>query len=126
MKSKFEFPDGFPIADFTHMRHRDEYPTFEPFVSLPPRNLKDYYQIISHPVSLKGLQKHVRGIHGRNGSTGVSDFKSWKALEEEAELIWHNAWHYNEDGSDIAVLAKDLEVRPLIFFSRSLKTHHSS
>jgi len=44
--------------------------------------------------------------------TGISDFKSWRALEEETEKIWHNAWHYNEDGSDIAVLAQELEVRP--------------
>jgi hypothetical protein len=100
----------------THICVRDEYATFEPFINLPPRTLKDYYQVITHPVSLKGLQKRVRGNHGRGGSTGVSDFKSWRALEEEAEKIWHNAWHYNEDGSDIAVLAQDLEVRFLHYF----------
>ena len=96
-----------------HICDSDEYATFEPFVNLPPRTLKDYYQVITHPVSLKGLQKRVRGNHGRGGSTGVSDFKNWRALEEETEKIWHNAWHYNEDGSDIAVLAQELEVRSL-------------
>jgi hypothetical protein len=72
--------------------------------------LKDYYQVIPHPVSLKGLQKLVRGVHGRNEPTGVSEFKTWKSFEEEVECIWRNAWHYNEDGSDISILAKDLEV----------------
>ena len=66
--------------------------------------------MIPHPISLKGVQKRVRGMHGRNGSSGISDFKTWKAFEEEIEYIWHNAWHYNEDGSEISNLAKDLEV----------------
>lgn len=61
-------------------------------------------------MSLKGVQKLVRGVHGRNDPTGVSDFKTWKALEEEVAAIWKNAWHYNEDGSEISLLAKDLEV----------------
>ena len=90
--------------------HSDEFPTFEPFVSLPPKTLKDYYQIITHPVSLRGIQKRIKGNHGRTGSTGVSDFKGWKAFEEEVEYIWQNAWQYNEDGSDIAMLAKELKV----------------
>lgn len=52
----------------------------------------------------------VVGNHGRNGSTGVSDFKTWAALEEDMILIWRNAKHYNEDGSDIFNLAVELEV----------------
>jgi hypothetical protein len=103
---------GEEIPMFTDMDNSDEFSIFEPFVSLPPKSLRDYYQVIPHPVSLKGLQKRVRGIHGRNGPTGISDFKSWRALEEEAEYIWNNAWHYNEDGSEISNLAKDLQVRP--------------
>jgi hypothetical protein len=71
--------------------------------------LKDYYQVIPHPVSLKGLQKLVRGIRGRTESTGVSEFKTWDAFAEEASSIWKNAYHYNEDGSEIHMLAKDLE-----------------
>lgn len=61
-------------------------------------------------MSLKSVQKLVRGQHGRSGTTGVSDFKSWKAFEDEVSSIWKNAWHYNEDGSEIAKLAHDLEV----------------
>ena len=90
--------------------HSDEFPAFEVFINLPPRSLKDYYQVIQHPLCLKKLQKRVLGIHGRNDSTGVSDFRSWTAFEEEAAHIWGNAWQYNEDGSEISDLAKDLQV----------------
>ncbi|KAI9744397.1 MAG: hypothetical protein M1818_001926 [Claussenomyces sp. TS43310] len=88
----------------------DEFPTFEPFVSLPPRTLRDYYQVIQHPVSLKGLLKRVRGVHARNEMTGASDFRNWKSLVDEVECIWLNAWHYNEDSSEISQLARELQV----------------
>ncbi|KAG4034756.1 hypothetical protein MFRU_002g01080 [Monilinia fructicola] len=87
----------------------DEFFEFEPFVALPPRSLKDYYHVIPNPHCLKDLQKRVKGTYGGRNATGVSDFKSWAALEEDASLIWKNAYHYNEDGSEIFVLAKDLE-----------------
>jgi hypothetical protein len=83
---------------------------FEPFVNLPPRALKDYYRMISDPLSLKKLQKIVKGVHGRGDTTGVSDFKSWAAFEEKAQLLWENAYYYNEEGSEIYELARDLEV----------------
>ncbi|KAI0876891.1 Bromodomain-containing protein [Hypoxylon argillaceum] len=87
----------------------DEYPYFEPFVFLPPRTLKDYYEVIAEPLSLKALQKQVRGQHGRSEATYVSDFKGWAAFEDQASLIWKNAYHYNEDGSDIFMMAQELE-----------------
>lgn len=89
---------------------RGDYPYFEPFVYLPPRTLKDYYEIIAEPLSLKALQKQVRGQHGRGAATYISDFKSWAAFEDQASLIWKNAYHYNEDGSEIFVMAQELEV----------------
>jgi hypothetical protein len=61
-------------------------------------------------VSLKSLQKKVKGATGRNAATGVSEFKSWAAFEDEASKIWKNAYIYNEDGSAIFLLAKELEV----------------
>ncbi|KAI8628863.1 Bromodomain-containing protein [Xylariaceae sp. FL1651] len=87
----------------------DDYPYFEPFIYLPPRTLKDYYEVIAEPLSLKKLQKQVRGQHGRSEATYVSDFKGWAAFEDQASLIWKNAYHYNEDGSDIFVMAQELE-----------------
>ncbi|KAI0007634.1 Bromodomain-containing protein [Xylariaceae sp. FL0662B] len=86
-----------------------DYPYFEPFVFLPPRTLKDYYEIIAEPLSLKALQKQVRGQHGRSEATHVSDFKGWAAFEDQASLIWKNAYHYNEDGSEISLMAQELE-----------------
>lgn len=78
---------------------------------LPPRTLKDYYEVIAEPLSLKAFQKQVRGQHGREKATYVSDFKNWAAFEDQASLIWKNAYHYNEDGSEIFVMAQELEVR---------------
>ncbi|KAI5917306.1 Bromodomain-containing protein [Camillea tinctor] len=86
-----------------------EYPYYEPFIYLPPRSLKDYYEIIAEPLSLKALQKQVRGQHGRSEATYVSDFKAWAAFEDQASLIWKNAYHYNEDGSEISLMAQELE-----------------
>jgi len=90
---------------------RDEFGAFEPFIELPSRvDYKDYYRVITRPVSLLTLKKRVKGVHGKNAATGVSDFKSWAAFEEEVSTIWKNAYLYNEDGSDIFLLAKELQV----------------
>src|ERR1700761_8345239 len=89
----------------------DEWPYFEPFLNLPPRTLKEYFSIITEPLSLKGLQKLVKGIHGRHHSTGVSDFKGWAAFEEKSSLLWTNAHYFNEEGSEIYNLATELKVR---------------
>jgi hypothetical protein len=78
---------------------------------LPARTYKDYFAVITSPLSLKGLQKLVKGIHGRQPATGVSDFKSWAAFEEKASLLWTNAHFYNEEGSVIHSLATELKVR---------------
>lgn len=83
---------------------------FTPFVNLPSRKLEDYYKAIRHPVSIKGVQKRIRGQHGRNAPTGVTDFKTWDALEEEMSFIWRNARDYNEDGSEMYELAGEFEV----------------
>jgi hypothetical protein len=84
--------------------------TFEPFKDLPPKSLKDYYQIIPNPTSIRQIQLLVRGKQPRGPSTGISPFKSWKSFEDDVSLIWKNAWHYNEDGSEISLLATELKV----------------
>lgn len=66
--------------------------------------------MIKHPVCLKGVQKKVRGVKGREPPTGVSLFKSWDAFEDEVGYIWRNAREYNEDGSEISTLAGELQV----------------
>lgn len=66
--------------------------------------------MIKNPVSLNGVKKKVRGQHGRNPPTGVTDFKNWDAFEEEVSFIWRNAREYNEDGSELYNLAGEFEV----------------
>jgi hypothetical protein len=95
------------------MYSRDDLEIFTPFQNLPSRTLVDYYQVIKHPVSLRSVQKKVRGVQGRNAPTGVTDFHTWDAFEEEVSYIWDNCRIYNEDGSDMFNLAGDLEVRTL-------------
>lgn len=90
---------------------------FAPFINLPSRSLKDYYQVIKHPMSLQGVQKKVRGVVGRNPPTGLTDLKTWDAFEKEMSLIWHNAREYNEDGSDIYNLSIEFEVLMHTFHS---------
>ncbi|KAK4905523.1 hypothetical protein LTR49_025198 [Elasticomyces elasticus] len=82
---------------------------YSPFGNLPTRKLEDYYQVIRHPVSLKAVAKRCRGQHGRAPPSGVSDFKTWDAFEEEMGFIWRNAWEYNEEGSGMYNLANDFK-----------------
>ncbi len=98
------------IYRHTNDSSEEGYAYFEPFLNLPPRSLKDYFQVIKDPLSLKKLQKLVKGIRSRTDRSGVSEFKSWAAFDEKASLLWENAYFYNEDGSPIANIAKDLEV----------------
>jgi hypothetical protein len=66
--------------------------------------------MIQEPISVKKLQKMVKGVQGRSDATGVSEFKNWAQFEEKLKLLWTNAYYYNEEGSDIYVLAQELEV----------------
>lgn len=52
----------------------------------------------------------VRGGQMKPDAGGQSEFKSWAAFEDKAGLLWRNAYYYNEEGSDIYELAKELEV----------------
>lgn len=91
---------------------RDDFPAFQPFIDLPSKvDYEDYYKVIARPVSLKTLKKGVRGVKGKNAATGKSLYETWTAFEKEASFIWENAFKYNEDGSDISVLALEFKVR---------------
>ncbi|KAK2068253.1 hypothetical protein P8C59_002902 [Phyllachora maydis] len=93
------------------IRLSDEHgdPYFLDFINLPPRSMKEYFSVIANPLSLKGLQKQVKGIHGRQAATGVSVFKCWAAFEERASLLWNNAHYYNEEGSEVYEAATELK-----------------
>lgn len=58
--------------------------------------------MIQEPISVRKLQRMVKGIHGRSSeATGISEFKTWAQFEDKAKLLWANAYYYNEEGSDI-------------------------
>jgi hypothetical protein len=82
---------------------------FQPFVNLPTRALKDYYQLIKDPMSLSAIKKKVQGVVGRDAPTGHTLFKSWDAFENAFSLVWKNARIYNEDGSELYNLSLELE-----------------
>jgi hypothetical protein len=72
------------------------------------------------------VQKKVRGVQGRNPPTGITELKSWSAFEEEVSWIWRNAREYNEDGSDIYILAGEFEVSfPAPSFTLDIVSHIS-
>lgn len=83
---------------------------FQPFLNLPTRALKDYYQLIKDPMSLAAIKKKVQGVVGRDAPTGHTLFKSWDAFENAMSLVWSNARIYNEDGSELYNLSLELEV----------------
>lgn len=97
------------VAEMIELKNDDDELITGPFITLPSRELRDYYRIIKHPVSLRSIQKAVQGVRGRDKPTGISNFKSWATFEEETSAIWKNAYHYNEDGSDISEAATLLE-----------------
>lgn len=98
------------VDSTTSLTLRSDFAEFQPFVNLPPRSLADYYQIIKKPQCLKSMIKRARGQHGRDAPTGITDFKTWDAFEDEASLIWKNAQEYNEDGSEMFELAGKFKV----------------
>ena len=81
------------------------------FLNLPSRSLRDYYQVIKNPTSLKGLEKKVLGVVGKNREgSGVSEFQTWDAFANAVNVIWNNARQYNEEESFVWELAGELEV----------------
>ena len=82
-------------------------------MNLPPRTLADYYAFIQNPTSLRSVLRKVRGARrkGDNPSDGLTEFKSWDAFLQEISKIWDNARSYNEDDSEIFILAGEFEVR---------------
>ncbi|KAJ5825531.1 hypothetical protein N7474_002669 [Penicillium riverlandense] len=98
------------MTELARLRDDDGDEVSYPFIGKPDRNLyRDYYEIIQHPVSLRSIQKKVRGTDIRNNPTKVTAYPTWQAFEEEVSYIWRNAREYNEDGSDISKLAGILE-----------------
>ncbi|OOQ86401.1 hypothetical protein PEBR_21542 [Penicillium brasilianum] len=95
------------MTELTRLKDDDGEDVAYPFIGKPDRNLyRDYYEIIQHPVSLRTIQKQVRGTDSRKNPSKTTAFPTWKSFEEEVAYIWRNAREYNEDGSDISMLAE--------------------
>ncbi|KAJ5092228.1 hypothetical protein NUU61_007098 [Penicillium alfredii] len=98
------------MSELTRLRDSDDQEVSFPFIGKPDRNLyRDYYEIIQHPVSLRSIQKKVRGTDSRKNSSKTTAYPTWQSFEEEVSYIWRNAREYNEDGSEISNLAGILE-----------------
>ncbi|KAJ5242351.1 uncharacterized protein N7469_000678 [Penicillium citrinum] len=98
------------VSELTRLKDSDGEEVAYPFVGKPDRNLyRDYYEIIQHPVSLRSIQAKVRGNDSRKNPTRITAFPTWQSFEEEVSYLWRNAREYNEEGSDITVLAGILE-----------------
>lgn len=52
----------------------------------------------------------VQGKQGRSVATRQTLYKSWAALEQDAQFLWSNAQYYNEERSPIYKLAGELRV----------------
>ncbi|KAJ6013260.1 hypothetical protein N7540_007851 [Penicillium herquei] len=98
------------LTELFRLKDEDGEEVAYPFVGKPDRALyRDYYEIIQYPVSLRSIQKKVRGTDGRKKGTGMTAFPTWQSFAEEVSYLWRNAREYNEDGSEIAALAGVME-----------------
>lgn len=98
------------MSELTRLKDSDGEDVSYPFIGKPDRNLyRDYYEIIQHPVSLRSIQKRVRGTDSRKNSSKTTAYPTWQSFEEEVSYVWRNAREYNEDDSDISILAGVLE-----------------
>ncbi|KAG8624165.1 hypothetical protein KVT40_009141 [Elsinoe batatas] len=97
------------LDEFMQYKDEEGLQIYQPFFNLPSRTYTDYYQLIKKPVCLKSIQKRARGQHGREAASGITDFKTWDAFEDEVSLIWKNAQEYNEDGSEMFNLADEFK-----------------
>ncbi|KAL1982309.1 hypothetical protein VTN96DRAFT_1467 [Rasamsonia emersonii] len=98
------------ITELLHLKDSQGRYVATPFINKPDRNLyKEYYDIIKHPVSLRSIQKQVRGMDGRKPFSKTTAFPTWQSFEDEVEFVWRNAREFNEDDSEIVVFAGVLE-----------------
>ncbi|KAK5957702.1 hypothetical protein OHC33_000891 [Knufia fluminis] len=70
-----------------------------PFERLPDKaELPDYYQVITNPIAFDILKRKAK----RKKYSSIEEFM------KDVELMFKNAMHYNEDGSDIHRWAQEL------------------
>ena len=67
---------------------------------VPKKDYPDYYKLIKKPTSISDARALVE----------KDSIQDWDALAKEVRLIWKNAKEYNQEGSDIYIMAEKLEV----------------
>ncbi|KAH0848398.1 hypothetical protein FOPE_02212 [Fonsecaea pedrosoi] len=80
------------------LSEQDDAINFEEKVS--KKDYPDYYRLVKKPTSISD----VRAMVERDA------IQDWDALAKEVRLIWDNAKDYNQEGSDIYLMAEKLEV----------------
>ncbi|KAH8883838.1 hypothetical protein GQ53DRAFT_731750 [Thozetella sp. PMI_491] len=107
------------LEELLRKEDEDGDPAFVNFINLPSRQFKEYYSVISDPISLTGLQKQVMGKRGRHPPTGKTEFHSWSSFEENAARLWENAHYFNEEGSDVYEEATRLKDQFYVEFEKA-------
>lgn len=62
------------------------------------KDYPDYYKIILEPMDLKTIEHNIRS----------EKYQSEETLVEDMKLMFRNARHYNEEGSQVGVQRSDL------------------
>ncbi|KAL9110060.1 MAG: hypothetical protein Q9227_005399 [Pyrenula ochraceoflavens] len=89
------------IEDIIQLRDENGDEIALNFLDLPnKRQYPEYYDQISHPVSLRGIQKKVQG---------KTQYQTWEDFKKEMSYIWENAKLYNQDESIIFQEAEKIE-----------------
>uniref|UniRef100_A0A8C5R488 Protein polybromo-1 n=1 Tax=Leptobrachium leishanense TaxID=445787 RepID=A0A8C5R488_9ANUR len=63
------------------------------------KDYPDYYKIISEPMDLKTIEQNIR----------TEKYSGEESMMEDMKLMFRNAWHYNEEGSQVYNDAHALE-----------------
>ncbi|OAP63239.1 hypothetical protein AYL99_02466 [Fonsecaea erecta] len=63
------------------------------------KDYPDYYKLVKKPTSISDVRALVE----------KDEIQDWDALAKEVRLIWDNAKDYNQEGSDIYLMAEKLE-----------------
>eukprot|EP01121_Diplochlamys_sp_Union-15-3_P015395 TRINITY_DN5078_c0_g1_i2.p1 TRINITY_DN5078_c0_g1~~TRINITY_DN5078_c0_g1_i2.p1 ORF type:complete len:283 (+),score=71.43 TRINITY_DN5078_c0_g1_i2:49-849(+) len=80
------------------MQHKYGWPFNQP-VDPVALEIPDYFSIITHPMDLGTIKSNLE----RGAYETVEDFA------EDVRLVWSNALKYNQPGSDIVIMAKELK-----------------
>lgn len=80
------------------MKHKQAWPFLEP-VDVKKLNIPDYNQIVKQPMDFGTIEKRLSNNFYQSAEAGIKD----------CNLVFTNSHLYNKAGSDVAVMARNLE-----------------